>query len=106
VEVTRATDLREVSFARQLFGDHDDVGRFRSREHGVDGVEDDFVLREVEVFAAYQFEDFDDGVLRQQHSAQSAHFRRLIVRRNASVTSSLGHEFELWAGHRRSPPGF
>jgi hypothetical protein len=87
VQVVGAARAHEVAGLDELVGHGDDVGRLAVRVQAEDRLEDQLVLRDVEVGAANRLDDVGHGIRRQQHAAEGGLFGEQIVRRGALVAA-------------------
>jgi hypothetical protein len=69
VQVVGSACANQVSGARELSGNGDDVGWLAAAVERVDRAKDEFVLWGLEVVGANVFEDIGHCVLREQHAA-------------------------------------
>ena len=83
VQVRGAADPGDLGAAGELVGDHDGVGRLAPAVQVEDRLVDQLVGRPVMVGRADHLDHVRDGILREQHPAEDALFRRHVVRRRA-----------------------
>src|SRR5690606_2709289 len=83
VQVLGAAGAGELTGLGELVGDRDDVGRLAVRVQREDRVEDDLVLRDVEVRASNDFDHIGDRVFAEEHSADGTLLGQEVVRGNA-----------------------
>ena len=103
VEVGGATDAHQLAALLQLGGHRDRVGRLAAAVEVDDRVVDDLVGRAVVVDALDHVDDVGDRVLRQQHRAEHALLRRVVLRRRP-VTRGARRAAGL-VGRRSVAPG-
>ena len=89
VQVLHPAGALQVAGLGELVGDGDHVGGFAVRVEREDRVEDDLVLRNVEVDAADGLDDVGHGVLREHHAAEGALLGEEIVRGNSFAPSGF-----------------
>ena len=87
VEVGLAARALHVAGAPELVADRDRVGGLAPRVEAQDRLEDDLVLRHVEVGADDHLEHVGHRVGRQQHAADGALLRQQVVRRRALLAA-------------------
>ena len=90
VQVLGAAAALQLPGLGELVGDGDDVGRLAVRVEREDRVEDDLVLRDVEVHAAHGLDDVGHRILAQEHAAEGALLGEQIVRRRALTRPGFG----------------
>jgi len=83
VQIVGAAGAAQLACLDELIGDGDDVGGLAVRVQREDRLEDELVLGDVEVGALERLDHIGDGVLRQEHSAQSALLGEEVVWRGA-----------------------
>ncbi len=91
MQVVGAAGATQLAGLDELVGDGDDVGRLAVRVEREDRLEDELVLRDVEVGALEGLDHVGDGILREEHSAQRALLGEKVVRRGTLGRALRAH---------------